>query len=177
MKTIEALFEVRNARSRAFADYEPGEVAFITNGLTNNGVLGFVKPESRDRVFRAPSLVVSAFCEATVHLPPFVARGNGGSGLIVLVPRTAMTSGQLAYYAACINEALRWRFSWSRQANAERIRNLTLPDSAPKDAEFPVLAAMPTISRKSPRTHWTPRLRRVGLAIPCSTCDRATTTN
>ena len=111
MKSIKTLFEVHNARSGAFADYQQGDVAFVTNGFTNNGVLGFVKPKPRDRVFRARSLLVSAFCEATVHLPPFIARGNGGSGLIVLVPRSPMTAGQLAYYSAYIREALMWRFS------------------------------------------------------------------
>ena len=75
---IEELFIPHTARSSGFKSYEAGKVAFITNGFKRNGVLGFVKPKPADKVFRFTGIALSAFCEATVQMPPFIARGNGG---------------------------------------------------------------------------------------------------
>ena len=90
-------------------------------------------------------IVLSAFLEATVQVPPFIARGNGGSGLIVLEPRQPMPVAQLGYIAAYTNNALRWRFSWYRQATASRVKRLTvpLPGTAPAEA-FNISALLPT---------------------------------
>lgn len=127
MSTLETLFIPHTARSSCFEDYEFGEVAFVTNGLRDNGVLGFVRPKPRDKVFDFMGIALSAFCEATVQTPPFIGRGNGGSGLVVLEPQIPMTASQLAWAAAYINVALRWRFSWYRQASVQRIRRLPIP--------------------------------------------------
>jgi hypothetical protein len=152
MPSIEDIFIPHNARSAAFRAHKPGEIAFITNGLKRNGVVGFVRPMPQDRVFQFMGIVVSTFCEATVQLPPFIARGNGGSGLIVLEPRTSMSVGQLGYLAGYINTALRWRYSWYRQATAERIRRVILP--SPKDSpQFKVREILPDVSKVS-RLDW-----------------------
>lgn len=42
MPSIEDIFEPHTARASGFADYEPGDVAYVTNGFRDNGVLGFV---------------------------------------------------------------------------------------------------------------------------------------
>lgn len=130
MPSIESLFKVHSARSLAYADHEAGKVPFVTNGLRDNGVVGFVQPAKADRVFKSQCIVLSAFLEATVQDPPFIARGNGGSGLIVLEPRAPLSRGEMAYLAAFINTTLRWRFSWYRQASAARVCRLDLPDPA-----------------------------------------------
>jgi len=129
MPRIDDVFEIVNAKSRAFDDYESGDTAFVTNSTRENGVLGFVTPLSGDRIFTQPCIVVSTFCDAAVHLPPFVARGNGGSGLLVLKPKvgTTMSIGELATYSAYINQTLRWRFSWYRQATEPRLCKCILP--------------------------------------------------
>jgi hypothetical protein len=100
MPTIEKLFRLRTATAAGFNRYKQGDVAYVTNGFRSNGVIGFVKPEADDDVFTFSGIAVSAFCEATVQIPPFVARGNGGSGLVVLEPLEAMTGNQLAHAAA-----------------------------------------------------------------------------
>jgi len=38
MPTIEQLFAPHTARASAFADYVSGDVAYVTNGLRDNGV-------------------------------------------------------------------------------------------------------------------------------------------
>jgi hypothetical protein len=91
MPSIDDLFIPHTAKSVGFERYAPGDVVYVTNGFRDNGVLGFVKPKAGDRVFKFRGLAVSAFCEATVQIPPFIARGNGGSGLLVLEPKQTLT--------------------------------------------------------------------------------------
>jgi len=147
MPVIESLFKPHTARSVSFEDHRPGPVAYVTNGLRDNGVLGFVTPLSGDRVFEFTGLTVSAFCEATVQMPPFIARGNGGSGLIVLEPKMPMTPTRIGYIAACINTTLHWRFSWYRQASVQRIRRLEIPDVPASSAKFRVKNLLPQTSK------------------------------
>ena len=142
MQTIDDVFIVHRARSGLFSEYATGDVAYVGNGLGDNAVVGFVTPRETDKVFTFRAIVISAFCEATVQLPPFVACGRAGNGLTVLEPRTSMTMGQLAYIAAYINSAVRWRFNWYRQTTADRIRRLRIPDDVPPDVRFPVKACL-----------------------------------
>ena len=125
MIETETLFNPHNARSRAFEDHEIGDVAFVSNGLANNGILGFVEPLRGDRVFNFMGICISAFCEATVQVPPFIARGNGGSGLTILEPKQQMSYEEMLFYAATIREQ-RWKFSFGRMVNRRRLRSLKL---------------------------------------------------
>jgi hypothetical protein len=154
MKRVDDLFVLHRAKSGLFTEYEPGPVAYIGNGFDDNATVGFVTPLANDRVFRSRALVVSAFCEATVQMPPFVACGRAGNGLVVLEPRTLMTSGQLAYIGAYINQAVRWRFNWYRQVTADRLRSLLIPDAPPPSIPFPVRSSLPAVSPPTQRTEW-----------------------
>jgi hypothetical protein len=144
MKLIEKVFNVKRARSHLFSEYESGDVAYVGNGLTDNAVVGFVKPLTNDRVFKNMGITVSAFCEASVHAPPFIACGRSGNGLVVLEPHVPMSPGQLAYASAYINRALRWRFSWYWQTTADRLKRLSVPDVIP-EIPFDVKAALPQL--------------------------------
>ncbi len=126
---IDSLFDIHIGRSHAFKSYSLGDAAFVTNGLTNNGVQGFVRSQRGDRVFEFDGICVSAFCEATVHRPPFIARGNGGSGLNVLEPVEELSRDQMLFYAAYINSSLRWRFSFGRMVTRDRIKGVEVPNS------------------------------------------------
>lgn len=128
---VKELFEVTNARSKAFEDHELGDVAFVTNGFSNNGVIGFVQPLPKERVFNFRGICLSAFCEATVHEPPFLPRGNGGSGLVVLKPRDSMAFAELLYYASCINKGAAWKFSYGKMIRKDRAEEIELPKYEP----------------------------------------------
>ncbi len=145
MTTIDDLFILHTAKSSGFSSYQSGKTAFVTNGFRNNGVLGFVTPKAKDKVFSFVGIALSAFLEATVQVPPFIARGNGGSGLIVLEPKQAIPVSRLLHIAAYINRALSWRFSWYRQATSDRIRHLPVPfpESLPAPT-FRVISFLPT---------------------------------
>ena len=143
MPRIEEVFIPHTAKSSGFSSYQYGQVSFVTNGFRFNGVLGFVKPRPKDRVFDFLGIVLSAFCEATVQIPPFIGRGNGGSGLIVLEPKSRMGADELGYIAAYINETLRWRFSWYRQASVDRIRGLEIPNPTAMHVDYNVVTCPP----------------------------------
>lgn len=143
MTKIEDLFKPHTAKSGGFSNHAKGDIAFVTNGFRNNGVLGFVKSKQDDRVFNFVGIVLSAFCEATVQIPPYIARGNGGSGLIVLEPINPMSADKLAHIAAYINTAVRWRFNWYRQATVERIRQLEIPNPRTPPISFRVKELLP----------------------------------
>lgn len=155
MPSLETVFTLHNARSVALGRHKAGDVAYVTNGLKRNGIVGFVKPLPGDRAFDFLGIVLSTFCEATVQVPPFIARGNGGSGLMVLEPKEKLTVAQLGYTAAYINEAIRWRFSWSRQATISRVRRLEIPEPAQAPVRLLIRKALPTLfDTGAAAAHW-----------------------
>lgn len=162
MPTIDSLFIVHRAKSGLTSQIEPGDVAYVSNGRAYNGVVGYIKPQPDDTVFRFPAIVLSALRQPTVQAPPFVARGSAGSGLVVLEPRAPMSIPQLAYYAALIGHEMRWRFHWYRQLTPDRVRRLVIPDDAPGDIGFPVRAVLP-VARSASRPDWHVRLEPVEL--------------
>lgn len=126
---VSDLFKPHVAKSHAFKRYDIGNAAFVTNGVANNGVQGFVKPLHGDSVFEFEGICLSAFCEATVQSPPFICRGNGGSGLIVLEPKAEIDTRRLLFYASYFNRYTRWRFSYGRMVTKERAAQLKIPES------------------------------------------------
>ena len=164
MKRIDDLFNIHRARSDIFSRYQLGKVPYIGNGLSDNAVVGLVKPMSKDKVFKFAGIAVSAFCEASVQIPPFIACGRAGNGLVVLEPKEKMTVCQLAYYAAYINLAVRWRFSWYWQTTADRLKRLQIPDTSPVKVDFSVRELMPKLSKPQPAGNKL-QLRRVALSV------------
>lgn len=132
MNRIDDIFTIHTARSVSFGDHDAGLIPFVTNGLTNNGVLGLVAADPKDKVFRFDGICVSAFAEATPHLGPFIARGNGGSGLVVLEPKTPVSHQRLIQMAAFVNAQVRWRFNWYRQISATRLGAVAIPNEMPE---------------------------------------------
>lgn len=124
-ESIDYLFEPVNARSKGFSAHKDGQVPFVTNGTADNGVIGFVEPLKGEKVFNKPGICVSSFCEATVHAPPFLPRGNGGSGLLVLIPKMPMSEEELFYYATQI-ATNKWRFSYGRMVTQSRLSEVEI---------------------------------------------------
>ena len=135
MPKLSSLFVPHVAKSHAYGSYDTGTTAFVSNGFSENGVAGYVEAKKGDKVFKDRALCVSAFCEATVQEPPFVARGNGGSGLVVLVPKAPLARLALLQMAAYINEAIRWRFSYGRMVTPDRLMNFDIPEPTLSDLE------------------------------------------
>jgi len=128
MFTIKDKFNIINAKSFSFSSYDKGEVSFVTNGTDlESSILGYVEPTSYDRVFKKESICVSSFGEAIIPPTPFLPRGNGGSGLLVLTPKEIMSKEELYSYAAQINMQ-KWRFNFSFMAIRKRIEKLKLKE-------------------------------------------------
>ncbi|MCK1469941.1 hypothetical protein [Bradyrhizobium sp. CW10] len=163
MPTIEDIFEPHTATASSFSTYEAGDVAYVTNGFKDNGVLGFVAAKPDDRVYEFNGIVLSAFCEATLQIAPYIARGNGGSGLIVLEPKVPLSTATLGYLAAHINTALKWRFNWYRQATTDRIRRLAIPDPIEANVSFPVKEFLPVVSQTKQKKNWEVKFRPFAL--------------
>ena len=162
MKPIEALFVVHRGKSKLAGDYAPGQVAYVGNGMDDNAVVRIVTPLPGDRVFKFRGITLSAFCEATVQTPPFIACSRAGNGLLALEPREPMTAARLAYIAAYINRAVRWRFNWYRQTTRDRVRGLLIPDDYPEAVRFDVRSALPPVQdAKAPS--WRPQFRKFTL--------------
>ena len=51
MPKLSSLFNSHIARSHSYKSYDMGATAFVSNGLSNNGVLGYVQIKSSDKVF------------------------------------------------------------------------------------------------------------------------------
>jgi len=130
MERIRDIFQIINAKSKSFDNYDKGEIPFVTNGDYDSSIVGFVKPYDNDRVFNKTSICLSSFCEASIQIPPFLPRGNGGSGLVVLVPMKEMSEEEIYFYAAQIN-MLKWRFSFSRMLTRKRIQDIELKKYEP----------------------------------------------
>jgi len=119
-------FDIVNAKSSSFSSYDRGKTPFITNGTDlESSIIGYVEPLAGDRVFDKNAISLSSFGDALIPPTPFIARGNGGSGLILLVPKTEMSKDELYFYASQINMQ-KWRFSFSFMAIKKRIERVVL---------------------------------------------------
>ena len=127
---IENIFRIKNAKSKSIELYDNGPYPFVSNGFYNKGIVKYVTPYETDRIFKGGCISLSAFCEAIVQDKPFIARGNGGSGLSILEPLFNMDIAALNSYAAYINKYVAWRFSYGRMVSIERIAKITVPNYA-----------------------------------------------
>jgi SAM-dependent methyltransferase len=120
-------FKVLNGKSAGEKRYRAGATPYISSGGDTNSIMRLVEPEE-DELFADGGLTVTAFGQAAVQPWAFLARGNGGSAVRVLLPRYRMGVAELAWFAAQIN-AEKWRFFYARMAIKSRIERLVI--SAP----------------------------------------------
>ncbi len=127
MIKIEDLFHIHNAKSKSIKEYSVGNIPFVSNGVYNNGVIGFVEPFDDDRIFEKGTISVSSFCDAIVHHSSYIARGNGGSGLIVLEPKIPLSDTELMTYSSLITSTLSWKYSYGRMVTKKRFEKEYVP--------------------------------------------------
>ncbi|MCL2168875.1 MAG: SAM-dependent methyltransferase [Defluviitaleaceae bacterium] len=127
-KPIEYFFDVKNGKSSGEKNYTVGNCPYISSGDSFNSYIRMVSAESREE-FSDGAITVTAFGQAYVQPWRFMARGNGGSAVRVLVPKFSMTFSELLWFAAQINMQ-KWRFFYGRMAIKVRLSKLTI--TAPK---------------------------------------------
>ena len=116
-------FEVKTGKSTGLKGYSKGVVPYVSSGDDTNGVVGLVA--GSDTELCEGCITVSAF--GTAYLQPwhYMARGNGGSSVRVLVPKYKMTIRELFWFVAQINSQ-KWRFTYARQAIKKRLEKLEI---------------------------------------------------
>jgi len=119
---ISDFFEVLNGRSSGEKNYIEGGTPYISSGDLSNSIIRLVEEEESE-TFHQGGITVTAFGQAYVQPWPFMARGNGGSSVRVLVPKYKMSFNDLVWFASQIN-AQRWRFFYARMAIKSRLVRL-----------------------------------------------------
>jgi type I restriction-modification system DNA methylase subunit len=132
--SISSFFEVLNGKSSGEKNYTDGTIPYVSSGDSTNSIVRLVS-EVEGEVFQDGGISVTAFGMAALQPWRFMARGNGGSAVRVLIPKFNMSLRELVWFAAQIN-AQRWRFFYARMSIASRLRRLEiespitrLPDS------------------------------------------------
>jgi hypothetical protein len=123
---IVSLFNINAAKSKSIGDYSAGNVPFVTNIETNNGIVSYVEPFDDDKVFEGPAICISGLGYATVHYESFLPKGNGGDSCTILKPKIKLKRYELLYYAALFNTLHGWRFSFGRKASIRRLESLIM---------------------------------------------------
>lgn len=132
---VEYFFDVLGGKSSGEKNYSDGTCAYISSGDTTNSIIRGVSYDE-DEVFKEGAITVTAFGQAYIQPWPFMARGNGGSAVRVLVPKWKMSVNELAWFASQIN-LQRWRFFYGRMSIKSRLERLviTSPKAALEDAD------------------------------------------
>ncbi|MFZ2524055.1 MAG: hypothetical protein WAW87_01945, partial [Candidatus Ferrigenium altingense] len=121
---VSFFFEVENGKSSGEKNYLEGATPYISSGDQTNSIVRLVDSETAE-IFEYGGITVTAFGQAFVQPWPFMARGNGGSSVRVLVPKFKMTFNELVWFASQIN-AQRWRIFYARMAIKSRLEQLEI---------------------------------------------------
>lgn len=121
---VSIFFDVKNGKSTGEKNYREGEVPYISSGDSTNSIIRLVAIEQSE-LFEEGGITVTAFGQAYVQPWPFMARGNGGSSVRVLIPKYKMSFNELVWFASQIN-AQRWRFFYGRMSIKSRLERLEI---------------------------------------------------
>ncbi len=126
---IEKFFYVKGGKSSGESNYNDGTCPYISSGDPLNSIIRLVA-DVEGEVFEDGAITVTCFGRASVQPWRFMARGNGGSAVRVLIPKYKMSFSELVWFAAQINMQ-RWRFFYGRMAILKRLKGIRLV--APKE--------------------------------------------
>jgi type I restriction-modification system DNA methylase subunit len=115
-------FTVVNGKSSGEKNYAEGNCPYISSGDTTNSIIRLVA-DDEPQVFEEGAITVTAFGQAYIQPWRFMARGNGGSSVRVLLPKYKMSFNELLWFATQIN-IQRWRFFYGRMAIKSRLERL-----------------------------------------------------
>ena len=119
---IERFFTVKGGKSKGESNYIAGTCPYISSGDPQNSIIRLVG-DIEEEVFSTGAITVTCFGQAAVQPWRFMARGNGGSAVRVLIPKFRMTFNELIWFAAQINMQ-RWRFFYGRMSIQSRLKQL-----------------------------------------------------
>lgn len=121
---IEKFFTVLGGKSKGESNYLSGSCPYVSSGDPQNSIVRLVNDVDGE-VFKNGGIAVTCFGQATVQPWRFMARGNGGSAVRVLLPKFKMSYSEMVWFAAQINMQ-RWRFFYGRMAIQKRLKQLNI---------------------------------------------------
>jgi type I restriction enzyme M protein len=121
-RPIGFFFQVLPGKSTGEKNYSEGTTPYISSGDNCNSIIRLVA-RNDEECFVNGGITVTAFGYAAVQPWQFMARGNGGSAVRVLIPKFNMSLQELVWFATQINIQA-WRFSYARMAIQSRLKNL-----------------------------------------------------
>lgn len=147
-KPLNYFFDVHNGKSSGEKNYTVGSCPYISSGDIFNSVIRLVSDE-KEEIFSSGGITVTAFGQAYVQPWRFMARGNGGSSVRVLIPKYKMSLNELCWFAAQIN-IQRWRFFYGRMAIKSRLSGLMIrsPENRLPDTEEPIFMRITELKEK-----------------------------
>jgi type I restriction enzyme M protein len=122
--SVSSFFDVQNGKSSGEKNYIEGEIPYISSGDSTNSIIRLID-SNIDELFEQGAITVTAFGQAYVQPWKFMARGNGGSSVRVLIPKYKMSFNDLVWFASQIN-AQKWRFYYARMAIKSRLIRLEI---------------------------------------------------
>ena len=146
--SIERFFVVKGGKSSGESNYHAGSCPYVSSGDPQNSIIRLVGDVDGE-VFADGAITVTCFGRACVQPWRFMARGNGGSAVRVLVPKYNMSYEELVWFAAQINMQ-RWRFFYGRMAILKRLKQikLTAPPAPLIDSESSIFEKVSELSNK-----------------------------
>ena len=116
-------FHIHNGKSTGEKNYSEGDCPYVSSGDFTNSI---TRPVSKNvnEVFPG-GITVTAFGQAYIQPWEFMARGNGGSSVRVLIPKFNMGINDMIWFAAQINMQ-KWRFFYARMAIKTRLERLVV---------------------------------------------------
>ncbi len=122
--TVTDFFTVHNGKSSGEKNYLEGNCPYISSGDTTNSIIRLVE-QDEEQVFEEGAITITAFGQAYIQPWQFMARGNGGSSVRVLIPKFKMSFNEMLWFATQIN-IQRWRFFYGRMAIKSRLERLKI---------------------------------------------------
>jgi len=121
---IEHFFDVLTPKSLGEKNYIDGTCPFISSGDSLNSIVRLVNEEAAEAITTG-GITVTAFGQAYLQPWSFMARGNGGSAVRVLIPKFKMTVNEMIWFVSQIN-IQKWRFFYGRMSIKSRISKLQI---------------------------------------------------
>lgn len=145
---IEKFFYVKGGKSKGESSYIDGSCPYVSSGDPLNSIIRLVGDVDGE-VFENGAITVTCFGRASVQPWRFMARGNGGSAVRVLIPKYKMTFSELVWFASQINMQ-RWRFFYGRMAILKRLKQIKLksPEQRIIDKDKSIAEKVSELSQK-----------------------------
>lgn len=145
---IEKFFYVKGGKSSGEGNYNDGSCPYVSSGDPLNSIIRLVGNVAGE-VFEQGAITVTCFGRASVQPWRFMARGNGGSAVRVLIPKYKMSFSELVWFAAQINMQ-RWRFFYGRMAILKRLKRIKLvaPEKQLVDGDKSIAEKVAELSQK-----------------------------